>query len=348
MLEHVASLRCRDCGEDFRPAHRARCPQCEGGGALRYGYRTDHRARFDRGRWAKREAWLWRYRELLPFDDDLDPPPLHVGATPLYGSPALARHCGVRGLFVKDESRNPTGRIADRAAAVVMAQQGAGPFVCGALAASAAAFAASAGRALIALRTPGEPAAGFGAHTLWLEPALDRDRALLALADDGFALADRPHPLAFEGLKTLGLELGDQLAERLPDWVALDAQVPELVEAVAEGLSQCAALGLFERAPRILAVGGSGGDAQVPGDPAGCEAASRAAQRALGLPIPPSGARVLAGLAQAVREGVVSPDALALAVVQAPTEPPGLAWTPGEALPNYDRLRAAARAAFGR
>src|SRR3569833_1313809 len=107
MLEHVDHLSCLECGEEFRPSRRTRCPSCARGGRLRYVYKTRALAPFDRRDWARREPWLWRFRELLPFDDDLDPPPLQVGMTPLYGSPRLAQHCGVRGLFVKDAGASP-------------------------------------------------------------------------------------------------------------------------------------------------------------------------------------------------------------------------------------------------
>lgn len=352
MLQHVDSLSCKECGEAFRPSRRARCPSCKDGGELRFHYKTAALAPFDRADWARREPWLWRYRELLPFDEDFDPPPLQVGVTPLYGSPRLAQLCGVRGLFVKDESREPTGRISDRAAALLVGEalQGELPLVSGPLSPGVAAFAASGNHPAIAVLAPGEdPAvAAYGAQPILLGPGLDRRELLLRLRDDGFALADAPHPLAFEGLKTLGLELGDQLAERLPDWIVLDARVPDLVEAVAAGLSQCAELGLFGRPPRILAVNGLGGDARVDVSEAEAAPFADAARRALGLPITPSGAFGLAGLARAVREQWLEAESLALAVVEAPVAAPGGAWTPAGPVPDYESLRDAARAAARR
>lgn len=350
MIDHVQSLDCRECGESFRPSRRARCPSCTDGGALRFAYKLDALTPFDRATWARREPWLWRFRELLPFDEDLVPPPLQVGLTPLYGSPRLAQLCGVHGLFVKDESRQPTGRVADRAAALVVAEalRGELPLVTGALAPSVAAFAASAGHPAIALLAGdegGELVEGFGAKTLRLDAALDRREMLLRLRDDGFVLADHPHPLALEGLKTLGLELGDQLAERLPDWIVLDAAQPGLVEAVELGLRQCAELGFFSQPPRILAVNGIGGDARV--ELAGDEAKpfSAAARRMLGLPIVAEGAVGLAGLARAVRERQIEPSALALVVVEAPLwRGPGGSTT-GAPVRDYEALREAARAA---
>ncbi|MBS2026833.1 MAG: pyridoxal-phosphate dependent enzyme [Deltaproteobacteria bacterium] len=350
MLDDVDRLECRRCGNAFPPARRARCPHCADGGALRFVYRTRRLAPFDRGTWARREPWLWRFRELLPFDDDLDPPPLQVGLTPLYGSPRLAAACGVRGLFVKDESRNPTGRIADRAAALLVAEALSSelPLATGALGPSVAAFAASAQKPCVALLDADDDAnaiAAFGAAALVLGKSLGRTETLLRLCDDGFALADFPHPLALEGLKTLGLELGDQLAERLPDWIALDGAQDGLVEAVQLGLAQCAELGLFRSPPQLLAAGGSDGGAQVSVREADCAKLADEARRALGLPIPPGGARALAALQRGVRDGVVPADALALVVVEAPTAPQAKALKRRRPLSDYVRLRAAAREA---
>lgn len=351
MIEHVASLHCLRCGESFRPALRARCPRCADGGALRFRYRLEELGRFDRSVWSRREPWLHRFRELLPFDDDFDPPPLQVGMTPLYGSVRLARQCGVSGLFIKDESREPTGRTADRAAALLAAEARAPgqALVAHALAPSLAAFAASADRDLLALLAPGEEAGlaqALGMPALALGPGVDPLPALLKLQLQGYALGDRPHPLYVEGLKTLGLEIGEQLAERLPDWVVLDARLPDLVEAVAEGLAQCAGLGFFERAPRILAVNGQGGDAQVQVSAAEVEALVQPAREALGLWLSAEGVAALAGLRRATEAGLVGGGSLALAVVEAPVHAAPGHLRPSAAVPDYEALRPAAEAAL--
>jgi threonine synthase len=351
MLDHVASLSCLRCGESFRPSRRARCPSCPDGGALRYSYRLEALQPFDKRTWSRRESWLYRFREVLPFDDTFEPPPLQIGMTPLYGSPRLARRCGVRGLYVKDESRSPTGRIADRAAALLTADAltSRQTLVTSALAKSVSAFASAAGLPVLALLAPGDeagPAQAFGARTLSLAPGMDPAQALLQLQLNGFALGDRPHPLAFEGLKTLGLEIGEQLAERLPDWVVLDARLPDLVEAVVEGLAQCAALGFFERAPRVLAVDGAGGEAQVTSDDAARQALVDPARQALGLPLGAAGLGALAGLQRAVEQGVISPESLALVVVESPALVAPAHLRPSLAVPDYEVLRAAAESAL--
>jgi len=68
---------------------------------------------------------MWRYRPLLPIEDDAEVPPLTVGGTPMYDAPSLAEQVGVGRVWVKDEGREPTASLKDRASAmaVVKAQE---------------------------------------------------------------------------------------------------------------------------------------------------------------------------------------------------------------------------------
>jgi threonine synthase len=72
------------------------------------------------------ENSLWRYLSLLPVDDPGGGgTPLHkAGWTPIYSTPRLANRLGIKHLWVKDESSNPTASFKDRASAVVIARAG--------------------------------------------------------------------------------------------------------------------------------------------------------------------------------------------------------------------------------
>jgi threonine synthase len=65
---------------------------------------------------------MWRYRELLPLPLEAEVPPLITGFTPCYESPRLARLLGVARVLVKDETRQPTASLKDRASALAVAQ----------------------------------------------------------------------------------------------------------------------------------------------------------------------------------------------------------------------------------
>ena len=57
---------------------------------------------------------LWRYREILPLQDDANLISLGEGFTPLIEAKTLARELGLEGLWIKDEAQNPTGSFKDR------------------------------------------------------------------------------------------------------------------------------------------------------------------------------------------------------------------------------------------
>jgi threonine synthase len=62
---------------------------------------------------------MWRWRRLLPLDGR-DVYPLQIGGTPLVASPGLRQALGLPGLYLKDETRTPTGSNKDRATALCL------------------------------------------------------------------------------------------------------------------------------------------------------------------------------------------------------------------------------------
>ena len=50
---------------------------------------------------------LWRYRELLPVGDEIEPVSFGEGMSPLIACPKLANRWGMKQLWVKDESQLP-------------------------------------------------------------------------------------------------------------------------------------------------------------------------------------------------------------------------------------------------
>src|SRR6266487_3726028 len=63
---------------------------------------------------------LWRYSKLLPLDEQPICYPLPVGGTPLIAAPPLREVVNLPNLWLKDETRGPTGSNKDRATALVL------------------------------------------------------------------------------------------------------------------------------------------------------------------------------------------------------------------------------------
>ena len=63
---------------------------------------------------------IWRYKSLLPVLPETEVPTLSVGWTPLYYTPRLATELGLKHVWVKDEGRQPTASLKDRASALAV------------------------------------------------------------------------------------------------------------------------------------------------------------------------------------------------------------------------------------
>ncbi|NMC12443.1 MAG: pyridoxal-phosphate dependent enzyme, partial [Chloroflexi bacterium] len=70
------------------------------------------------------EISLWRYLPLLPVSDpgNQETPLRAAGGTPVFSPALLSQSLGMKNLWIKDESRNPTASFKDRASAVVVAR----------------------------------------------------------------------------------------------------------------------------------------------------------------------------------------------------------------------------------
>ncbi|MCH8276519.1 MAG: pyridoxal-phosphate dependent enzyme, partial [Bacteroidetes bacterium] len=63
---------------------------------------------------ASRVSSMWRYRELMPVEDEASIVTLGEGMTPLLKCERLGHHLGLRDLWIKDESQLPTGSFKAR------------------------------------------------------------------------------------------------------------------------------------------------------------------------------------------------------------------------------------------
>ena len=231
MLLHYA---CSQCGTTFAAtAAQTFCPHCRA--PLLAVYDLERvRAQVTPADLAARPRGLWRWAELLPVTQPQARVRLGAGDTPLLPLPRLARHLGLRHLWVKDESRNPTGTFKARGMAVAVSlavQHGQTDLVlatAGNAGGALAAYAARAGlRAHIFMprSTPAAIQAEIRAHTPHVTLVdgnlADAGRAAAAAAREHgwFEVSTFKEPGRVEGKKTMGLELAEAFAWALPDLV---------------------------------------------------------------------------------------------------------------------------------
>ncbi|MGH9869847.1 MAG: pyridoxal-phosphate dependent enzyme, partial [Candidatus Polarisedimenticolia bacterium] len=120
-MSALTHLECSGCGvhQDHTRIHNL-CPAC--GKPLLARYDLVAARSMTRAAVAARPPDMWRYREVMP--DPGDYQPMGEGFTPLLPAPRLGARHGLKRLFIKDESVNPTGSFKARglAAAVAMAR----------------------------------------------------------------------------------------------------------------------------------------------------------------------------------------------------------------------------------
>jgi len=179
-----------------------------------------------------RRSDLWRYREVLPVDDDANIVSLGEGWTPLLRAERLGKTLGIDQLYIKDESQNPTQSFKARgmSAAVSMAKElGARKLAvpsAGNAAGALAAYAACAGLECFIFMPRDTPRANVveceqtGAHVTLIDGLITDCGAEVARRKDAegwFDVSTLKEPYRVEGKKTLGYELAEQFDWKLPD-----------------------------------------------------------------------------------------------------------------------------------
>src|SRR5271157_2952167 len=271
----ITGLRCVFCGRLYSTRVEYTCPHCGVTGILdvEYDYRTIARMLTRRSLAARREFSHWRYRELLPVRADARLPDVAVGWTPLTVAPALGRHIGIGTLYLKDDGRNPTGSLKDRASAVgvVKAHEKRQRIVScastGNAASSLAGMAASMGlRSVIFVpqRAP-EPKVTqlliFGATVLRVLGSYEDAFQLCQQACQRWGWYNRNcaiNPHLVEGKKTVGLEICEQLDWKVPDWVAVSVGDGCTIAGVWKAFREMKILGLIGSTPKMLGVQAEG------------------------------------------------------------------------------------------
>lgn len=232
---NVTGLRCRECGEGEPLGASHVCQFCFG--PLEVAYDDDLvAATVSRERIAAGPASLWRYQDLLPVlsADPADRIDLGTGFSNLRYAPRLAAALGLQELWLKDDTRNPSGSFKDRVVTIAFSAGralGIDTFACastGNLANSVAAHAAAWGVPAYVFiphdleRGKVVGSAVFGANLVRVTGTYDDVNRLCAETADaqgwGFVNVNLRAFYA-EGSKTLGFEIAEQLGWRFPDHV---------------------------------------------------------------------------------------------------------------------------------
>lgn len=260
-------LVCRGCGATYPLVPQHACYECFG--PLEVGYDIDALRRVTRAQIEAGPQNIWRYAPLLPVGQD---PATRVtvnpGMTPLVRADRLAAELGVTGgLWIKDDSANPTHSFKDRVVSIALtAAKGFGftRFACastGNLANSVAAHAARVG-APSTVFIPSDLETGkvvttavYGGDVVAVGGSYDDVNRLCSelvemdeFEDTAFVNVN-VRPFYAEGSKTLGYEVAEQLGWRLPAQVVIPMASGELLTKVDKAFSELVEIGLVPDTP---------------------------------------------------------------------------------------------------
>ena len=234
-----------------------------------------------KARWASRatsrdardRSGVWRYREVLPFDDRAPIVTLFEGNTPIYDAPKCAQYAGLTALTLKHQGANPTGSFKDTGMTAAVTQaviSGARAVVCastGNTAASLAAYAARANLKCVVLLPEGQVSAAklaqsmdYGATILEVAGNFDDCMRLTQeLADvEWIYIANSVNPFRIEGQKTVAYELMMQRDWQVPDHVVVPGGNMGNSSALGKGFAEMKRMGLIDHVPKLSIVQAEG------------------------------------------------------------------------------------------
>jgi len=278
-MAYVTHLRCSRCGSEYRLEDgKVICDRDDLGRLdIYYDYEAISRT-LTKEALEKRRGGVWRYFELLPVSRRSSIVSLGEGGTPMIRSERLSRHLGLKNLYLKDETRNPTASFKDRSMtvgvskAVELGVKKTCTASSGNAAAALAAYSAKAGLECYAFVLE-EASIGkisqlqlYGAKVFRVrrvEEGVDPTVQLLRLVVKNYGWYPCPsfgpfNPYQVEGPKTISYEIVEQLGWRIPDWILIPTGSSCLLAGIWKGLRDYYELGWIDHLPRLAAIQSTG------------------------------------------------------------------------------------------
>jgi len=257
-------LSCPSCGfEAAEDQILGGCPRC--GGFLRYSFEDEYLKSVE----FTGPFTFWRYRPALP--DVPKPISLGEGGTPLHEARRLGESLGLRRLFLKDETRNPTSSFKDRSASLIISDvtgKGFDTVVCATNGNHGASLAAYAAKVDVDchLIVPRAVDMGKLAQMIVYDAHVEENgdtiedaiaRAVSLAKETGWYQATTElNPLAVEALKTISFELAEQ--GPVPDWMVVAMGSGATTHAVWKGFKELEVMGVIDEKPRLVGVQAAG------------------------------------------------------------------------------------------
>ena len=242
------SLQCRECKKEYESTFKYICDECFGPLDVKYDFPTVTKDTF-----SNREQTYWRYFELLPIENKSNIISIDAGMTPLSKAEKLGEKLGLKNLYIKNDSVNPTFSFKDRPAGVAVSKakefglSAVGCASTGNLASATAAHAAKGGFACHVF-APSDiemakiaQALSYGANYIAVDGTYDDANRIAAQIGDskGIGIVNinmRSHYV--EGSKTLAFEVAEQLDWQVPDQLIVPVGSGAMLNAICKGFEE--------------------------------------------------------------------------------------------------------------
>jgi threonine synthase len=257
----IKGLKCKECSRLYEAKALHVCEYCFGPLEVDYNYEFIQ-SNISRKSIESGPLSLWRYWPLLPVETK-DAITLQEGYTPLIRAKNLGAQLGLKNLYIKNDTVNPTFSFKDRVVSVALTRArelGFTTVACastGNLAGAVSAYGAVANlKRFVFIPADLEEGKVIGAgvynpHIIAIQGTYDEVNRLCSEVADAFKWAFvnvNIRPYYAEGSKTLGFEVAEQLGWRAPDQVIVPAASGSLLTKIYKGFKEFESLGLIPKA----------------------------------------------------------------------------------------------------
>jgi len=249
------SLQCRECKKDYESTFKYICDDCFGPLDVKYDFPSVSKNTF-----VTREKTYWRYFELLPIEQKTNIVSIDAGMTPLTKAENLGKKLGLKNLYIKNDSVNPTFSFKDRPAGIAVSKakefglSAVGCASTGNLASATAAHAAKGGFPCH-IFAPSDiemakitQALSYGANYIAVDGTYDDANRIAAQIGDskGIGIVNiNMRSYYVEGSKTLAYEVAEQLDWQVPDQLIVPVGSGAMLNAICKGFEELQQISLL-------------------------------------------------------------------------------------------------------
>ena len=248
-------LRCRECKKEYESTFKYICDECFGPLDVHYTF-----PKITKDTFSNRENTYWRYFELLPIIDKSNIVSIDAGMTPLTKAENLGKELGLKNLYIKNDSVNPTFSFKDRPAGVAISKakefglHAVGCASTGNLASATAAHAAKGGLPCYVF-APSDieyakitQALSYGTKFIAVDGTYDDANRIAAQIGDskGIGVVNiNMRSYYVEGSKTLAYEVAEQLNWKVPDHLVVPVGSGAMLNSICKGFEELQNLSLI-------------------------------------------------------------------------------------------------------